>query len=64
LVEIFVHGHDNVCGYVEYNSKYCVAEVGLTWTVCVTVINEVYKRRMPNDEINKKMNNLVDIRSF
>ncbi len=35
----------------------------LTLTVCVTSINEVYKRRMPNDEINKKMNNLVDILS-
>jgi hypothetical protein len=36
----------------------------LTLTVCVTLINEVYKRRMANDEINKKRNNLVDVLSL
>jgi hypothetical protein len=36
----------------------------LTLKVCVILIKEVYKRRMANDELNKKRNNLVDIRSF
>jgi len=35
----------------------------LILTVCVILINELYKIRMPNDEINKKINNRVDIRS-
>jgi hypothetical protein len=36
----------------------------LKLTVCVTLINEVHKRRMVSDEINKKINNLVDILSL
>jgi hypothetical protein len=63
-MEIFVHGHVNVCEYVEYNCEYWAIVGALILTVCVTLINELYKRRMPNDEINNKMNNLVDIRSF
>ncbi len=64
MIDIVLHGHDNVCEYVEYNCEYCAIVGALILTVCVTLINEVYKRRMPNDEINKKMNILVDIRSF
>jgi hypothetical protein len=64
LIDIFEHGHVNVCEYVEYNCEYWVIVGPLTLTVWVTLINEVYKRRMANDDINKKMNNLVDILSL
>jgi hypothetical protein len=33
-----------------------------TWSVLVIVINEVYKRRIVIDKMNKKMNNRVVIR--
>jgi hypothetical protein len=64
LIDIFEHGHVNVFEYVEYNCEYWMIVGPLTLTVCVTLINEVYKRRMVNDEINKKRNNLVDILSW
>jgi hypothetical protein len=63
-MDIFVHGHVNVCGYVEYNCKYCVIVGDLILTVCVILINELYNRRIANDKVKRKRNIRVDIRSF
>jgi hypothetical protein len=64
LIDICVHGHVNVCGYVAYNFEYC-ARVGLLiLTVFVTLSNEVYSSRIVNMMVNKMMNTLVDILSF
>ncbi len=51
-----------VSEYVEYNFEY-FAKVGVsTLIVFVTLINEVYRRRIVVERINKSMYNLVDIR--
>ncbi len=63
-MDICVHGHVNVCGYVEYNCKYCVIVGDLILTVCVILINELYNRRIANDKVKRKRNIRVDIRSF
>ncbi len=63
-MDICVHGHVNVCGYFEYNCKYCVIVGDLILTVSVTLINELYNRRIANDEVKRKRNIRVDIRSF
>jgi hypothetical protein len=59
---MLVHGHVRVCEYVEYNWEYCAREGILALTIFVVLIKDVYKRRIVIDAINKKMNNLVDIR--
>ncbi len=64
MIDIVAHGHVNACGTCEYICEYCVIVGALTIIVCVTLTREVYKRRIENNEINKKINNLVDIRSF
>jgi hypothetical protein len=42
--------------------EYCAKEGASILTVFVTVINEVYKRRIVINKIHKIMNNLVDKR--
>jgi hypothetical protein len=56
------HGQVRVCGYVELRCAYCVKEGASTVIDFVTVINEVYKRRMANAMLKRMMNNIVDIR--
>jgi hypothetical protein len=64
LIEILLHGHANVCEYFEYKSEYFV-RVGVSIvTVLVTLISEVYVRRIVIEKMNEMTNNLVDIRSF
>jgi hypothetical protein len=63
-MDICVHGHVKVCGYVEYNCEYCAIVGDLILTVCVILINELYNRRIANDKVKRKRNIRVDIRSF
>jgi hypothetical protein len=51
-----------VCGYVELRCAYCRKEGSSTVIDFVTVISEVYRRRMVKAMLKMMMNNLVDIR--
>ncbi len=59
---MFEHGHVRVLEYIDCNCEYWMREGASTWSVLVIVINEVYKRRIVIDKMNKKMNNRVVIR--
>ena len=64
MIDIVVHAHARVCGYVAYKCEYCARVGVLILIVFVTVTKEVYNNRIVNMMVNKMMNILVDILSF